>query len=142
MSPLLKFIHINKKIVLEAFAAIPVAGSATNTKKIKFFLCKCWQSIYWPQDIFDTTIWGRYISPWKWNGDKWSAWADSCLIKHLYKTTTNQMWSFLAGFVFFSNGNICLNKDLQLCMLWCQSWKLKMFSFTFHFEHTYIKKWG
>ena len=39
MSSLLKFIQISKKIVLEAFAAIHVAGSATKTKKIKFFLC-------------------------------------------------------------------------------------------------------
>ena len=38
MSPLLKVIHISKKIILEAFPAIPVAGSTTNTKKIKFFL--------------------------------------------------------------------------------------------------------
>ena len=36
MSPLLKFIHVSKKIVLEAFAAIPVAGSATITEKASF----------------------------------------------------------------------------------------------------------
>ena len=29
---------------------------------------------------------------------KWSPWAGGQLIKHLYETATNQMWSFLAGF--------------------------------------------
>ena len=29
---------------------------------------------------------------------KWSSWAGGPLIKNFYKTTTNQMWSFLAGF--------------------------------------------
>ena len=29
---------------------------------------------------------------------KWSPWTSGCLIKHLYKMTTNQMWSFFAGF--------------------------------------------
>ena len=29
---------------------------------------------------------------------KWSSWTGGRLIKHLYKTTTNQIWSFLAGF--------------------------------------------
>ena len=29
---------------------------------------------------------------------KGSSWTGDRLIKHLYKTTTNQMWSFLAGF--------------------------------------------
>ena len=29
------------------------------------------------------------------------SWTDSRLIKHLYKTATNQMWSFLPGFCFF-----------------------------------------
>ena len=33
---------------------------------------------------------------------KWSSWAGGRLIEHLYKMTTNQMWSFLAGFKFFS----------------------------------------
>ena len=28
---------------------------------------------------------------------KWSSWAGGRLIKHLYKTPTNQMWSFLGG---------------------------------------------
>ena len=29
---------------------------------------------------------------------KQPSWTGGCLIKHLYKTTTNQIWSFLAGF--------------------------------------------
>ena len=29
---------------------------------------------------------------------KESSWTGGCLIKHLYKTTTNQIWSFLEGF--------------------------------------------
>ena len=29
---------------------------------------------------------------------KWSSWAEGHLIKHLYKTANNQMWSLLAGF--------------------------------------------
>ena len=29
---------------------------------------------------------------------KWSSWTGGGLMKHLYKTTTNQIWSFLAGF--------------------------------------------
>ena len=29
---------------------------------------------------------------------KWSSWTGGHLIKHLYKTTTNQIWSILAGF--------------------------------------------
>ena len=32
---------------------------------------------------------------------KWSCWASDRLIKHLYQTTTTQMWSFVAGFYFF-----------------------------------------
>ena len=43
------------------------------------------------------------------------SWAGVCLIKHLYKLATKQMWFFLAG--PFSPGNICLNKDLQLNIL-------------------------
>ena len=42
----------------------------------------------------------------------------------------------------FPNGNISLNKDLQLCMFWCLSWRLKIFEVTFHFECTFIKKRG
>ena len=58
---------------------------------------------------------------------KWLPWTGGRLIKHIYKMTTNQMRSFQAGFLFFSHGNICLNKDLQLRMFWCHSWRLKMF---------------
>ena len=29
---------------------------------------------------------------------KWLPWAGGRFIKHLYKTATKQMWSFLAGF--------------------------------------------
>ena len=71
---------------------------------------------------------------------KWLSWAGGCLIKHLYKTTTNQMWSFLAGFYLFFNGNTCLNKDLQLHVFWCHSWKC--FYVTVHFECTYIREQG
>ena len=68
---------------------------------------------------------------------KWLSWAGGCLIKHLYKTTTNQMSSFLAGFYFiFSDGNISLNKDLQLRVFWCHSWRLKMFEIAFHVLRT------
>ena len=52
---------------------------------------------------------------------EWSLWAGGRLAKHLYKMTTNQMRSFLAVLSFFSHGNICLNKDLQLCVFWCHS---------------------
>ena len=31
---------------------------------------------------------------------KQSSWTCGCFIKHLYKTTTNKIWSFLAGFQF------------------------------------------
>ena len=31
-----------------------------------------------------------------------SSWAGGCLIKHFYEMVTNQMWSFLARFKFFS----------------------------------------
>ena len=36
----------------------------------------------------------------------------------------------LGRFWFFSHSNICLNKDLQLCMFWCHSWRLKMLEVT------------
>ena len=29
---------------------------------------------------------------------KWLSWTGGCLIKHLYKMTSNKIWSFLAGF--------------------------------------------
>ena len=29
---------------------------------------------------------------------KWLSWAGDCLIKYLYKATTNQIWSFLSVF--------------------------------------------
>ena len=29
---------------------------------------------------------------------KWLSWTGGGLIKHLFKTTTNQIWLFLAGF--------------------------------------------
>ena len=49
---------------------------------------------------------------------KWLSWAGCCLMKHLHKTTTKQMWSLLADFqVFFFQSNICLNKDFQLHVL-------------------------
>ena len=35
---------------------------------------------------------------------KWFSWASGCLIKHLYKTTTSQMGSFLADLSFFFSG--------------------------------------
>ena len=34
----------------------------------------------------------------------------------------------------------CLDKDLQFCVFWSHSRKLKMFSVTFDFEFTYIKE--
>ena len=45
----------------------------------------------------------------------------------------------LGRFLVFSHGNISLNKDLQLRMFCCHSWRLKMLV-TFHFERTCIKK--
>ena len=36
---------------------------------------------------------------------------------------------------------ICWNKDLEFCVLWCHSYRLKKFLATFDFEHTYINKW-
>ena len=51
----------------------------------------------------------------------WLSWAGGRLIKHLYQMTTDQMWSFLTGFEFFSHGKICLNKDLHLHVFWCHS---------------------
>ena len=66
-------------------------------------------------------------------GTMWKrlSWTDGRLIKHLYKTATNQMWSFLPGFCFFSNGNVCLNKDLQLRMFWCHFEDGKCFKLLF-----------
>ena len=49
-----------------------------------------------------------YKTPTLGTTQKWSPWAGGCLIKHLYKTTTKQMLSSLAGFLSFSQGNICL----------------------------------
>ena len=46
------------------------------------------------------------LQHWQWNlykttairtTQKWSSWTGGCLIKHLYKTITNQIWSFLAS---------------------------------------------
>ena len=41
---------------------------------------------------------------------KWLSWTDGCLIKHLSKVTTNQIWSFLAGYYhceyFINNGDL------------------------------------
>ena len=48
---------------------------------------------------------------------KWSPWAGSSLVKHLYKTTTKQCGHSWQVFRFFSCSNICLNKDLQLDIL-------------------------
>ena len=45
---------------------------------------------------------------------KRSSWAGSCVIKHLYKTTTKQMQSLLTSFSFYPHGIIFLNKDLLL----------------------------
>ena len=38
--------------------------------------------------------------------------------------------------------NIHMNKDLQFCVFWCHSGRLKMFWSTFDFARTFIKKWG
>ena len=41
---------------------------------------------------------------------KWFSWTDGCLIKHLSKVTTNQIWSFLADYYhceyFVNNGDL------------------------------------
>ena len=66
-------------------------------------------------NLYKTTILGTTL--------KWSSWAGGYLIKHLYKTT-------IKLFLVFSH-SICLNKDLQLRVLWCHSWKLKMFKLFF-----------
>ena len=43
---------------------------------------------------------------------KWSSWKGGRLIKILYQVTTNQIWSFLAGFSFFSISECFIrNKD-------------------------------
>ena len=77
---------------------------------------------------------------------KWPSWKGGCLIENLYQVTTNQIWSFLAGFSFFPAVNVLkeikvyLNKDLQFDVFWSHSRRLKMFSVTFDFECTYIKE--
>ena len=35
---------------------------------------------------------------------KWSFWTDRLLVKYPHKTTTSKMWSFWAGFQFFTPG--------------------------------------
>ena len=37
---------------------------------------------------------------------KWSFWKGGHLIKNLHQVTTNQIWSFLAGFSFFPKMNV------------------------------------
>ena len=75
---------------------------------------------------------------------KWTFCMGGCLIKHLYKMTTNQLDQLLV-FIPIVNGlytiKICWNKDLQFGVFWCHSWRLKLFLVTFDFEHTYVKKW-
>ena len=56
--------------------------------------------LLWPQ--FPFWLWSTVKPVYKMTTlgttQKWSPWASGCLIKQLYKITTNQMWSFLAGF--------------------------------------------
>ena len=40
---------------------------------------------------------------------KWLTWTGGCLVKHLHKTTTNQIWSFLVGFQFHSHCECSIN---------------------------------
>ena len=48
---------------------------------------------------------------------KWSSWAGGCLTKHLSKTTTNQIWSFLGGFWFlFSHKRFA---GIRICNFAC-----------------------
>ena len=60
--------------------------------------------------------------------------------------STKQIWSFKAGFSFFSAVNVLkemkvsLNKDLQFRMFWSHSRKLKKFSVTFDFLCIYIEE--
>ena len=77
---------------------------------------------------------------------KWPSWKGCHLIKNLYQATTNQIWSFLAGFSFFSVVNVLkeikvyLNKNLLFRVFWSHSRKLKMFSVIFDFLCPCIKE--
>ena len=44
---------------------------------------------------------------------KWPSWKGGRLIKNLYQATTNQIWSFLAGFSFFFSGE-CFERNKGL----------------------------
>ena len=70
---------------------------------------------------------------------KWLSWKGGHLIKNLYQVTTNQIWSFVAGFNFFSNRECFIrNKGFGVLVPFLKI--LKMFSVTFDFECTYIKE--
>ena len=56
-------------------------------------LCKHWVSflnLLLQSNLYKTIIYGAT--------QKWLSWAGGCLIKHLYKTMTKQMWSSFTGF--------------------------------------------
>ena len=70
---------------------------------------------------------------------KWLSWKGGHLIKNLYQVTTNQIWSFVAGFNFFSNRECFIrNKAFGVLVPFLKI--LKIFSVTFDFECTYIKE--
>ena len=73
--------------------------------------------------------------------ERWSSYKKPVSRDHEPKF--GRSWQFL---VFSSAMNVlkkikfCLDKDLQFCVFWSHSRKLKMFSVTFDFECTYIKE--
>ena len=68
------------------------------------FLCRYFSRILlpwkWIWMVFENFIYSQTSIRWPLLGPlkKWSPWTGSCLIKHLYKTTTYKIWPFLAGF--------------------------------------------
>ena len=58
------------------------------------------------------------------------------------QTKSGRSWQVVSFYShcewFINNLKICWNKDLQFCVFWCHSRRLKMFLVTFDFEHTQV----
>ena len=108
----------SQKIFLNAPFFSSVAPSSMG-KGIFIYQARDCLALVLQSNLYKTTTLGTT--------QKWPSLSGGRVIKKTYKTTTKQVWWFLADFyLFLSNGNICFNKDLQLHVIRCHS-RSKMF---------------
>ena len=90
-SPKICVLKKNKRHNVKAFTMITTKMKVKQWQNVFHVIVNAYSIVQYVQsNLYKTTTLGTT--------QKWSSWTGGRLVKHCYKTTTNQIWSLVAGF--------------------------------------------